>query len=181
MTFVAPAMMKTNLFSRMLASLLLLGLAAAPALSADSVATAFVERTEPVVVTTHQALPALRNLKNLTTNEREAIAQDLSRFTGMPLDKIDRKVLAFLQPDYRRNFFGNGRVLDIMDLRRTSSTLDPPGTRALAGRYVRETLSYRSELAYAGEEEGYAAQTGPAYQGPGTRRTVRLHEHVRRQ
>lgn len=114
-------------------------------------------------------LPALRKVKSLTKSERESIAQDLSRYTGMPVDKIDRKTLAFSQPDYRRNFFSDGRVLDIMDLRRTTSTMDPPEVRALVSRYVRDVLNYRSELAYAGVEEGYTAVTGPDYKDIGTR------------
>lgn len=114
-------------------------------------------------------LPALNRVKQLSKSERESIAQELSRYTGFPVDKIDRKVLAFSQPTYRRNLLPDGRELDIMDMRRTSSTMDPPDVRARVARYVREVIGYRSELAYAGVELGYTSQVGPEFQDIGRR------------
>ncbi|MFC4312764.1 hypothetical protein ACFPN2_27005 [Steroidobacter flavus] len=114
-------------------------------------------------------LPALRRLKDLSKTERDTIAQELSRYTGFPVDKIDRKVLAFSQPTYRENLLPQGPKLDIMDMRRTSSQLDPPEVRARIARYVREVLRYPSELAYAGVEQGYSSQIGPEVKDLGSR------------
>jgi carboxypeptidase C (cathepsin A) len=114
-------------------------------------------------------LPALRRINELSKSEREGIAQELSRYTGFPVDKIDRKVLAFSQPTYRSKLLPGGPQLDIMDMRRTSPQIDPPEVRARIGRYVREVLGYPSELAYAGVEQGYTSQVGPEVKDLGSR------------
>jgi hypothetical protein len=107
--------------------------------------------------------PALARVGKLTADEREAIARDLSRFTGYPLAKINRKTLAFSQADFRRGLLGDGRTIDALDMRGTASTPDPAEKGFRTARYIRDVLHYRSELAYAGLEPGYTAVTATPY------------------
>lgn len=115
--------------------------------------------------------PALARLDNLTEDEREALARDLSRHTGYPLEKIDRRTLSFTQPEFRKNLLGDGRTLDTMDMRKTSAARSG-GNRSegsAAARYLRDVVGYRTDLAYAGFETGYTPVTAPAYAPPGRR------------
>lgn len=112
-------------------------------------------------------LPALQRIGSLSPAEREDIARGLARYTGYPLGKIDRKVLAFSQPDYRRNLLGNGQTVDFLDMRDVATHLPGRGEQARQLRYIREELGFCSDLAYGGLEQGYTAATQPPYKTPG--------------
>lgn len=116
--------------------------------------------------------PALARVEKLSVDEREAIARQLSAYTGFPLERIDRATLAFTPPQYRAGFFGDEETrLDIFDMRRVSGAGghgadDAHVDRALA-RFLREHLGYRSDLAYIGLETGYTPVTSPEYRPVG--------------
>jgi len=93
--------------------------------------------------------PALARIEQLTPEERERIAAGLSRLTGIPAAKIDRKTLA-LTPRQFRTELSPGKPLNIFDMRLT----DEPRGRATAAilSYLRGDLGYRTDLPYVGLE-----------------------------
>jgi len=118
--------------------------------------------------------PALARIDALSDDEREAVARELSAYTGYPLERIDRATLSFTPPEYRSGFLGDEETrLDIFDMRRVSTAVGSGGddarrNRALA-RFLREHLGYRSDLAYLGLETGYTPVTAPDYRPIGWR------------
>ncbi len=120
--------------------------------------------------------PALANIDALSDAEREAIATELARHTGYPLDKIDRKTLTFTPREYLKNFLGvEGQSLSTFDMRMVmdgSNSSNPvvEGREARAqSRYLREFTGYRTDLAYIGVEQGYTPVTQPDYREIGSR------------
>jgi len=111
---------------------------------------------------------ALAHVDTLTDAEREGIARDLARYTGYPLDLVNRQTLSFTPPQYLKNFNGEGGArLNTFDMRRDNGADAGNGDhaardRAMA-RYLREELGYRTDLAYIGLETGYTPVTAPAY------------------
>lgn len=93
--------------------------------------------------------PALKRIDQLSPDEREKIAAELSRFTGVPVAKIDRRTLA-LTPRQFRTELVPGKPLNIFDMRIT----DEPRDRATAAilKYLRHDLGYRTDLPYVGLE-----------------------------
>ena len=112
--------------------------------------------------------PALKRLDQLTPAEREAIAAELSRLTGVPAAKIDRKTLALTPRQFRTELIP-GKPLNIFDMRIT----EEPRERATAAilRYLRHDLGYRTDLPYVGLEnqaDGFLPDGKPP-QGVGQR------------
>ncbi len=117
--------------------------------------------------------PAISQVDELTAPEREAIALELSRYTGYPLDKINRENLVFTPPQFLRVFIGDGDArLNTFDMRRVAGTSEgnDNGARDRAqARYLRKDLGYKTDLAYIGLEQGYTPVTAPDYQSIGRR------------
>jgi carboxypeptidase C (cathepsin A) len=95
-------------------------------------------------------LPALVNADKLTDAEREAIIKDLSRFTGFPASKIDRKTLVIGREYLKEMSPDPGKSLTTYDMRTTET---PPFDESVIGQYFHD-LGYRSERPYM--------ETGPA-------------------
>ena len=119
----------------------------APELGPDLVA---VQRAADAWVRDRYA-PALARLDALDDAEREAIAAELARFTGLPAERIDRRRLVVSPRQFRTQLLADrGQEAYVFDLRRTS----PPGEPAREAilRHLRRDLGFRSELPYVGLE-----------------------------
>lgn len=95
--------------------------------------------------------PALERLDALDDAERDAIAAQLSRFTGLPADRIDRRRLEISPRQFRTQLLADrGQQAYVFDLRRTA----PPGEAAREAilRYLRRDLGFHSDLPYVGLE-----------------------------
>jgi carboxypeptidase C (cathepsin A) len=113
---------------------------------------------------------ALQRLGSLTTTERSAIREQLSRFVGLPVEAIDPKTLTVAMPAFSEQLLReNGRVLGRYDSRLTrprksdERMFDPTEDASLAplegkmsggspamNRYLRSVLGFESDLLYVG-------------------------------
>lgn len=116
-------------------------------------------------------LPALTRLSELSDAEREQVARDLARFTGVPAEMVDRKTLVVSNRAYLAGFFGGdrARILNTFDMRIAGAEKPEPGRDAAIADYFRGELGYRTDLAYTGLEDGYMPTPGPARRGTGVR------------
>jgi len=102
--------------------------------------------------------PALGRLDQLRDAERNAIVTQLSRFTGLAEDQIDRKTLVVTQRQFRAGLLKDQHKEPyIFDMRLTS----PPDEHNAAEilHYFRHELGYRTSLPYIGlekMEDGFA-------------------------
>ncbi|WP_337187080.1 peptidase S10 [Phenylobacterium sp.] len=99
--------------------------------------------------------PALARRDSLTPEERETIAAGLSRLTGLPAERIDRKTLTITPRQFRTELVP-GRMLNVFDMR----IADEPRASARGAilAYLRGDLGYRTDLPYVGLEalaDGY--------------------------
>jgi carboxypeptidase C (cathepsin A) len=114
-------------------------------------------------------MPALQRVGQLDDAERERIAGDLARFTGVPAGTIDRKTLVQSNRAYLKGFLDGGRTLNTYDMRiEAAEPPQPERVRTIAG-YFRGELGYRSDLAYTGLEDGYMPVPGPERRSTGSR------------
>jgi carboxypeptidase C (cathepsin A) len=96
--------------------------------------------------------PALAHLAQLSAAERDRIADQLARFTGIAPALIDRQTLIVTPHQFRTELLKNeGKVLYLLDGRRTSAPSDA-GTPVMV-HYLRDSLSYRTDLPYLGLED----------------------------
>lgn len=105
-------------------------------------------------------LPALGHVADLTPEQREAIAVQLARYTGVKPELIDRKTLVMSNNDYKKSAYGADRsqMLDTYDMRIEGPVPHLQNTRASISRYLRIELGYATDLTYEGEDEtGYTA------------------------
>jgi carboxypeptidase C (cathepsin A) len=112
--------------------------------------------------------PAMARRDQLTDAERDRIADGLSRLTGVPAAKIDRRSLT-ITPRQFRTELGGGKPLNIFDMRIRDEPPEP-ATDAILD-YLRGELGYRTDLPYVGLEnlaDGYLPD-GKAPQGVGQR------------
>ena len=93
--------------------------------------------------------PALARREKLSDGERDQIAADLSRFTGVPADKIDRKSLTLTPRQFRTQLIP-GKTLNTFDMRITDEPRESSRNAILA--YFRGDLGYRTDLPYVGLE-----------------------------
>jgi len=110
--------------------------------------------------------PALENPESLSAARRDDLIADLSRFTGIPMDLIDRETLIVTPRAYREGLLqSSGSVLDVFDMRllREEPDSTPDGDRTERHRiilsYLRDDLAYRTDLPYLDIEpmqSGYA-------------------------
>ena len=97
--------------------------------------------------------PALAKAGDLSEAERTAIAADLSRFTGIRVDLVDRTSLTFTPRQYLRGVLqAEGRTLNIFDMRLTENP--PTNFDDAIDRYLRRDLGYVTDLPYVGLREG---------------------------
>jgi carboxypeptidase C (cathepsin A) len=90
-------------------------------------------------------LPALLYVDKLTDTQRGAIVVDLSRFTGYPANKIDKKTLV-IGDDYLKILSPlPGKQLSEIDMRTTD---DGAMNDAAVDHYFREELGVKTSLAY---------------------------------
>jgi hypothetical protein len=103
--------------------------------------------------------PALARVDQLTASERAALAQDLSRFTGIPADQIDQRKLVISQRQFRELLLkSEGKQAYIFDLRLSSPERGHNSAPGIL-HYLRHELGYRTDLPYVGLEaltQGYA-------------------------
>jgi len=112
--------------------------------------------------------PALEQLDQLSEAQRESIIRELSRYTGMPAELIDRNSLVITPRAFREGLLqSSGDVLDVFDMRllREAPGSAPDEERALRNQrilaYLRDDLGYRTDLPYLDiepMESGYAAR-----------------------
>lgn len=96
--------------------------------------------------------PALAHIADLSTAERNRIAVQLARFTGIASASIDRRTLVVTPHQFRMGLLqSEGKVLYLLDGRRTTSPSDAGTPQML--RYLRDDLGYRSDLPYLGLED----------------------------
>jgi hypothetical protein len=103
--------------------------------------------------------PALARVGELSDGERAALAQELSRFTGIPAEQIDHQKLVISQRQFRDLLLkSDGPQPYIFDLRLRGPESSRAGTPAIL-HYLRHDLGYRTDLPYVGLEaltQGYA-------------------------
>jgi pimeloyl-ACP methyl ester carboxylesterase len=102
--------------------------------------------------------PALSRLENLSESDRTAIVNQLSRFTGLRPEQIDRKTLAITPRQFRTGLLKDqGKEPYVFDMRRTAPPANSESPVLL--RYFRQELGYHSSLPYVGLEsidQGFA-------------------------
>lgn len=117
-------------------------------------------------------MPALARIASLTAGEREAIAVQLARYTGVRADQIDRQTLVMNNNAFKAGFFDGqkDKVLDTYDLRIAGPVPEAVLDRArIFPAYLRDELGYRSDIAYTGLEDGYMPLPGPERRSTGMR------------
>jgi carboxypeptidase C (cathepsin A) len=116
-------------------------------------------------------MPALRSIDSLTTGQRETIARELARYTGVPPAAIDRKTLVMTNRQYLHTLIGAdpAHVLNTFDMRIVGPEPEDPGYPKAISNYLRGELGYRTDLAYTGIEDGYMPMPGPERRSTGER------------
>src|SRR5688572_12237844 len=94
--------------------------------------------------------PALARLQELSEGERNAIVEDLARFTGVRPEQIDRQTLVMGNRAYLRGLFEGdaARVLNTFDMRIVGNEPGNPGRRRAIASYLRRELGFATDLAY---------------------------------
>ncbi|MET0309832.1 MAG: hypothetical protein ABW023_14085 [Sphingomonas sp.] len=107
--------------------------------------------------------PALARKEQLNDAERDSLARQLARYTGISPDLVSRKTLVVNVDTYLAQFFGGdlSRRLDGHDTRSDGGE-SPFGTPDQLDRYMRDELKYATDLTYRGIERGYMPTPGPA-------------------
>ena len=115
--------------------------------------------------------PALERVANLSASERERIARDLARFTGVRPELVERSTLVMSNRAYLRSLFEGdaARVLNTFDMRIAGGEPPNPGRRRAIADYLRRDLGYATDLAYSGLESGYMPRPGPDRRSSGSR------------
>jgi carboxypeptidase C (cathepsin A) len=99
--------------------------------------------------------PALAHIDTLSDAERNRIAAELARYTGLKPDQIDRKTLVVSPRGYLGALLKDkGETLDTFDMRLTR---EPAVDSATIDAYLRYDLRYRTNLAYAGLDAAESA------------------------
>jgi carboxypeptidase C (cathepsin A) len=102
--------------------------------------------------------PALARLDQLPLRERNRIAEELARYTGVPAARIDRNTLELPPRLFRETLLADEeKTLGLFDMRATGEA-EPRSAEPIL-RYLRYELGFRTALPYVGLEEltdGYA-------------------------
>lgn len=103
--------------------------------------------------------PALEHLDTLSAVERDALAAELERYTGIPSNAIDRSKMTISQRQFRELLLkGDGKALNTFDLRIVGVERATSNRSAIL-HYLRHDLGYRTDLPYVGIEpltDGFA-------------------------
>ena len=115
-------------------------------------------------------LPALEGLDSLTAAEKEKIAVDLARWTGMRPEQIDRRTLVVHAKHFLEDFFDGDKtqILDEEDARTLQDEVSWLGPPNLLDAYLRGELGYATNLAYSGLDKGYMPTPGPKFRSAGS-------------
>ncbi len=109
--------------------------------------------------------PALAKPDNLSDSERTAVIQQLSYFTGFPVEQIDRKTLIITPRQFRTGLLKDqDKILQTFDMRQTVQAGQSTSVEEFKGKsailhYIRRDLGYRTTLPYVNLEDweqGYA-------------------------
>lgn len=94
--------------------------------------------------------PALERKATLTVAEREAIARNLARYTGVDERLIDRQTLTMTTGVYRETLIGKDRasVLAVSDYTVKGPRVHSWALRATMGDFFRRELGYATSLTY---------------------------------
>jgi carboxypeptidase C (cathepsin A) len=115
--------------------------------------------------------PALARRDSLTDAERQAIVEQLARFTAADPAQIDRTTLRLERQQFAEQLLKDrNQVLARFDTRLTTSAPAAGAPRGDAiSRYLRTELKFTTDLAYQGIETGYAPQVGEPRRPVGSR------------
>ena len=117
--------------------------------------------------------PALMRIDALTDAERESVARDLSRFTGFPLVKIDRKTLYFSPQAYFNDGVLPGQSVNNFDMRQINPRVAGGARHAATNPIV--TLCGRPDIC------AKTSNTGPILRtSAGSRPVIRQSQGHRR-
>lgn len=113
--------------------------------------------------------PALAHRDKLSQAEREAVAKDLARFTGLKISQIDTKTLVVTPRQYLKELLQDQKLtLNTFDMRQTTPAEQFERSKLVAGlvnHYFRFDLGYRTDLLYiglgGGLDQGYVPIPGP--------------------
>ena len=111
--------------------------------------------------------PALSRIDSLTSAERDAIAVQLARFTGLDAALVDRKTLVIDRQFLLDHLLSTqpGISLGRFDTRQVGSAKPDPVSearrRTLINRYLRTELGFQTDLVYQGLEVGYSSTPSP--------------------
>jgi carboxypeptidase C (cathepsin A) len=110
--------------------------------------------------------PALGRLDSLSADQRQAIAGQLSRFTGLDASRIDQQTLSVDRQFLLDHLIEGRGTLGRFDTRQVGAPrtdrLADAQRRTLINRYLRTELGFKTDLVYQGLESGYSASPGPA-------------------
>jgi carboxypeptidase C (cathepsin A) len=102
--------------------------------------------------------PALERVAELAPDERAAVIQGLSRYTGLPAAAIDPQTLRISARQFRLGSVP-GHALASLDMRRDADPAPIAAAAPAVLRYFRTELGYRTNAPYLGledAEQGYA-------------------------
>jgi carboxypeptidase C (cathepsin A) len=108
-------------------------------------------------------LPAVLRVDSLSDQERNEIAIELSRHTGLSPDRLDRKRMILSSQNWLGAFPIDGKRALTSDYRRSAPIVRPWMPAAL--RYLRRQLGYRTDLPYLGVDGGETIEQGFAPTG----------------
>ena len=116
-------------------------------------------------------MPALARVSSLSPEERERVALDLARFTGLKSEQVDRKTLVVTNNQFKKDLIGGGAAgaLNTYDMRQVGPQPSTANGDAKVVEYLRGELGYRTDLAYTPLEDGYMPLPGPARRSTGAR------------
>jgi carboxypeptidase C (cathepsin A) len=106
--------------------------------------------------------PALARRAELSESERTSIVSQLSRFTALEPDLIDRQTLIVSRQQFAEQLLRDRqRVLGRFDTRVTTDreSVSPRGRAPLVTKYLRSVLGVKTDLGYQGLEEGFTPST----------------------
>lgn len=111
---------------------------------------AIIERATQWAAQTYA--PALRDIAKLTPQQRDNIATELARFSGLSAEAIDRQTLVVRPKQYLQTLLAEqGKTLNTFDMR-ISEQRHEHDPAAVILDYLRRQLKYQTDLAYAGLE-----------------------------
>ena len=136
----------------------------APELLRDEKATLDEARTWAMT----EYAPAWDRRDSLSDGEREKVAMQLARYTGVDASTIDRKTLMMSSPQYTSTLLRDQSLtLGRYDMRITQTAgagrggggganAEPVTRGSVMMNYIRNDLGFKTDLTYQGVENGYA-------------------------